>query len=212
MTAKEHKAKILLIEDDENISGPLKWALESRNYDVSLVNKGIDAIQMLEKVERDSYNLVLLDLMLPGANGWEILIKIRSLSKTSHWPIIMLTAIDDETSETRALCDGADDYVTKPFSMNVLMARIEANIRKKSSSILQDLELHFTNGEFESLSKREKEILTYITKGYTNKEIGQLIYINEITVGNHISRIFQKLKVTSRTQAAVLALKYDLIS
>ncbi|MEW5820085.1 MAG: response regulator transcription factor [Cyanobacteriota bacterium] len=211
MSLKPPTQKILLIEDDDNISGPLKWALESRNYSVTHINKGDDAIHYLERASKDSFNLVLLDLMLPGANGWEILIKIRSLSNTSNWPVVMLTAIDDEMSQTRALYDGADDYVVKPFSMNVLLARIEANIRKKSSSILQDLDLHFTDGEFESLSKREKEILAYIVKGYSNKEIAQLAYINEITVGNHISRMFQKLKVANRTQAAVLALKYGLI-
>jgi DNA-binding NarL/FixJ family response regulator len=203
--------KLLLVEDDDNISGPLIWALESRNYKVTLIKKGDDAIQHLENTQSDTYNLILLDLMLPGANGWEVLIKIRSIPNTANLPVIMLTAIDDELSETRALCDGADDYITKPFSMNVLLARIEANIRKKSSSILEDMDLHFTTGEFEDLSKREKEILVYITKGYSNKEIGKLVYINEITVGNHISRIFQKLKVSSRTQAAIAALKYNLI-
>lgn len=211
MPAQSSNPKILLIEDDENISGPLKWALESRNYSVQIINNGNDAISILERTPKDNYNLVLLDLMLPGANGWEILIKIRSLNNTTNWPVIMLTAIDDEHSETRALIDGADDYITKPFSMNVLIARIEANLRKKENTLLQDLTLHFTDGNFDTLSKREKEILSYIVKGYSNKEIAQLTYINEVTVGNHISRMFQKLNVNSRTQAAIIALKYNLI-
>lgn len=211
MTPMHSKNKILLIEDDDNISGPLKWALESRNYSVRVISNGSDAINMIQGLSNESYDLVLLDLMLPGANGWEILIKLRSLQSTSNWPVIMLTAIDDETSETRALFDGADDYVTKPFSMNVLLARIEANIRKKAVDALQNLNLHFVEGEIEELSKREKEILGYIVEGYSNKEIAQLALINEITVGNHISRIFNKLKVNSRTQAAVLALKFNLV-
>lgn len=212
MNIQSSNPKILLIEDDENISGPLKWALESRNYAVQVINNGNDAINLLERIDKENYNLVLLDLMLPGANGWEILIKIRSQTNTTNWPVIMLTAIDDEHSETRALIDGADDYITKPFSMNVLIARIEANLRKKENTLLQDLTLHFTDGNFDSLSKREKEILSYIVKGYSNKEIAQLTYINEVTVGNHISRMFQKLNVNSRTQAAIIALKYNLIS
>ena len=162
MPTQTSNPKILLIEDDENISGPLKWALESRNYSVQIINNGNDAISILERTPKDNYNLVLLDLMLPGANGWEILIKIRSQNNTTNWPVIMLTAIDDEHSETRALIDGADDYITKPFSMNVLIARIEANLRKKENTLLQDLTLHFTDGNFDTLSKREKEILSYI--------------------------------------------------
>ena len=132
MSSTTSTHKILLIEDDENISGPLTWALESRDYKVTHISKGNDALSYLEQLEKDRFNLVLLDLMLPGANGWEILIKIRSQPNTSNWPVIMLSAIDDEHSQTRALYDGADDYVTKPFSMNILLARIEANLRKKN--------------------------------------------------------------------------------
>ena len=76
---------------------------------------------------------------------------------------------------------------------------------------MQDIDLHFSDGNFDDISKREKEILGYIVKGYSNKEIAQLTYINEVTVGNHISRMFQKLNVNSRTQAAIVALKYNLI-
>jgi len=202
--------KILLIEDDQNISGPLKWALESRNYQVDVINNGVEAINYIQRAKKESCNLVLVDLMLPGANGWEVLIKIKSSKNTIDWPVIMLTAIDDEASETRALYDGADDYITKPFSMNVLIARIEANLRKTDVTSKITIDDHFVNGEIEDLTKREREILSYIVKGYSNKEIAQMAFINEITVGNHIRHIFQKLKVNSRTQAALLALKYNL--
>jgi DNA-binding NarL/FixJ family response regulator len=210
MGEKTATPKILMIEDDEKVSTALKYALEARNYSLTIINNGIDALKALETADKNAYDLVLLDLMLPGANGWEILVKIRALPNSAGWPVIMLTAVDDESSETRALYDGADDYITKPFTMKVLMARIEANIRKKAVAPLQDMEIHFSDGEFEELSPREKEILSYVTKGYSNKEIAQMAFISEITVGNHISRIFQKLKVNSRIQAAIVALKFGL--
>jgi DNA-binding NarL/FixJ family response regulator len=121
----------------------------------------------------------------------------------------MLTAVDDEATECTALFDGADDFVNKPFSMKVLVARIELALSKKKSSV--NYELHFTDGEFEELTSREKAILGFITKGYTNKEIAGLACISEVTVGNHIQNIYQKLSVNNRTQAAIVALKYHLV-
>lgn len=211
MTKSGQKREILLIEDDNNISGPLEWALESRNYGVTIISDGKKALDLIDSKKNPEFSLILLDLMLPGANGWEILIKLKSSSYFSKIPVIIISAIDDESSETRALFDGADDYITKPFSMNVLLARIDTNIRKTGTSILDTMNLYFTDGNFGNLSNREKEILTYIVKGYSNKEIAQKEFINEITVGNHISRILQKLRVSSRTQAAILALKYNLV-
>jgi len=208
----ETKKNILLIEDDTKICTALKCALEARNFNITIISNGLEALNALDKMEKTSVDLVLLDLMLPGANGWEILIKIRSLKNTSDWPVIMLTAIDDEASESKALFDGANDYISKPFSMKILLARIDANIlKKKPASSLIDFELHFSDGEFQPLSTREKEILSYVTKGYSNKEMTEILFISENTIGNHISNIFQKLKVTNRTQAAIIALKYSLI-
>lgn len=211
MELNDKTYKILLVEDDENISSSLKTALEARNYKVDVFSDGLKAIRHLEKATADSADLVLLDLMLPGANGWEILVKIRSLPQTLNWPVIMITCVDDESSETRALYDGADDYVTKPFTMKVLLARIEANLRKRDKQSKRDFEVHFSDGQFESLTPRETELLSYITKGYSNKEISQMLCISEITVTNHMSRIFQKLKVANRLQAAILAFKYNLV-
>lgn len=209
MTSSNPSPKILCIEDEDRISSALKTALNARNYDVTVINEGLRALSFIEKQEKDAFQLVLLDLMLPGANGWEILIKIRALPNTQNWPVIMLTAVDDEISESRALYDGADDFITKPFSMKVLLARIEANIRKKQSESSLDFEPHFSTGHFEELTPREKEILNYVAKGYSNKEISQMIFISETTVGNHLSNVFNKLKVTSRTQAAIIALKHS---
>ena len=203
--------KILLVEDDPVISSGLVSALSARNYNITLIEDGKKALKLVDNCEKNSFDLALLDLMLPGANGWEILVRIRSTANTADLPVIILTAIDDESSETRALYDGANDYITKPFTMKVLLARIEANLRKRVAAPLENFEIHFSNGEFEPLSKREKEILYFLTKGYSNKEIGEMAYISDITVANHINKIFQKLKVNSRIQAAIVALKYGII-
>lgn len=211
MNTEERAYNILLIEDDKHISSYLKSAFEARNHTIFVIDDGNDAKQHLEKIEKSPYDIILLDLMLPGATGWELLVKIRSLTPLKNCPVIMLTAIDDSSSEARALYDGADDYVIKPFTFKVLMARIEANIRKKGESSLFELELPFSNGSFDPLTDREKEILGYIVKGYNSKEIGDLIFISDQTVMNHVKNILKKLKVENRMQAAILALKYNLI-
>ncbi|MEW5822615.1 MAG: response regulator transcription factor [Cyanobacteriota bacterium] len=210
MNKTQNPYRILLVEDDESISEAVKDGLVVRNYEVTIINNGKQALRALEKLSIDSYHLVLLDLMLPGANGWEILVKIRSLPATCKWPVIMLTAIEDESCESRALYDGANDYITKPFSIKILAARIEACLKTKTNSYSLDFDLHFSDGNFKELSQREKVILGYVARGYSNREIAQEAFISEVTVGNHIRNIFQKLGVSSRTQAAILALKYNL--
>lgn len=202
--------RILVIEDDPSISNAVKGGLEVRDYIVTIINNGKTALRTLDGLKHGTYDLILLDLMLPGANGWEILIKIRSQQSTVNIPVIMLTAIDDDTTECRALCDGANDYITKPFSMKVLAARIEACLAKQGQSNIMNFDLHFSDGDFEELTNREKVILGYVAKGYTNKEIAKFACISEITVGNHVTNIFHKLKVNTRTQAAIAAIKFNL--
>lgn len=202
---------ILMIEDEEEVSSLVESSLEVRGHKVKVINDGKQAIEYIEKVEPKSYDVILLDLNLPGANGWQILAKIRSVENTSKIPVIMLTGVDDDSTESRALLDGADDYVNKPCTMKVLSARIEANVRKKTSEKTIDFDLPYSHGDFDPLSEREKEILAFVVQGYTNKEIAEKAFISEMTVINHVRNIFAKLKVNNRLQAAVIALKHNLI-
>ena len=203
--------KILMIEDNEEISSLVKSSMEARGHSITVIDDGKKAIKTLESLQKNDYHIVLLDINLPGASGWQILAKIRSLTNISHWPIIMLTGIDDDTSESRALLDGADDYVVKPCTIKVLSARIEANMRKKTSDIVKDTNLPYLQEDLEELSEREKEILKFLVEGHNNKEIAKLSFISEMTVNNHVRNIFKKLKVNTRLQAAVVALKMNLI-
>lgn len=203
--------KILIIEDDKQIGSLLNSAFEARNHQSKIITNGTDAINFLEEVDKDSFDIILLDIMLPGATGWEILARVRSLKSISDIPIIMLTGIDDDMTESQALYEGADDYVVKPFTTKVLLARIEANIRKRSSSSTMKFDLPYSDGTYDELSERELEILAFIVKGFSNKDIAKKAFISEYTVMNHVTSILKKLKVESRIQAAVVALKYGII-
>lgn len=116
--------KILLVEDDIEISDMLKNFLSTENFEVTASYNGKDACQ---KFFMDKYSLVLLDLMVPGLSGMEVLKNIREASTV---PVIIISAKDSDSDKTLGLGMGADDYITKPFSVTEVLARIKANIRR----------------------------------------------------------------------------------
>lgn len=118
--------KILLVEDDMEISAMLKSFLMTENYEVITASDGEIAC---EKFFSGDFNLVLLDLMIPKMNGMEVMGKIR---ESSTVPIIIISAKDTDSDKTLGLGMGADDYITKPFSVTEVLARIKANIRRST--------------------------------------------------------------------------------
>jgi DNA-binding response OmpR family regulator len=119
--------KILLVEDEEKLARFVELELKHEGY---AVDKAFDGREGLEKAEGGGYDLLLLDIMLPGLNGLEVL---RRLRKSSPVPVIMLTARDAVMDKVTGLDMGADDYVTKPFSIEELLARIRAALRKQTA-------------------------------------------------------------------------------
>ncbi len=114
-------AKILVIEDEQAVREMLFYALNKADFEVREAANGEIALDILKKYNID---LILLDWMLPGQAGIEISKKLRSMPETKNIPIIMLTAKSEESDKIMGLDSGADDYVTKPFSPNELIARI----------------------------------------------------------------------------------------
>ncbi len=117
--------KILLVEDDQKIAAVIKRGLEAEGFAVEVAFDGKDGLWLATE---GSYDLIVLDIMLPGRNGYEICADLR---EQGDWtPILMLTAKDGDLDEAEALDTGADDYLTKPFSFAVLTARIRALLRR----------------------------------------------------------------------------------
>lgn len=160
--------KILIVEDDEKISRLIEMELKFENYEV---DKAYDGKTGLTKALTENYDLILLDLMLPKMNGIDVCKKIREESEV---PIIILTAKDDITDKVIGLDYGADDYMTKPFSNDELLARIKAllrRIKKKSKNDIfefEDLKIDYKafevsrQGKLINLSKTEFELLDYL--------------------------------------------------
>lgn len=166
--------KILVIEDEESISSFIQLELNHEGY---IADVAFDGIEGLNKVKKNTYDLIVLDIMLPGINGIEVCRKVRQFSDI---PIIMLTAKDDLSDKITGLDMGADDYMTKPFIIDELFARIRANLRRKneenSKSILKakdlimNLDKHQVTRDSRHIELRKKEydLLEYLL---INKEI-----------------------------------------
>ncbi len=176
--------KILVIDDDISLCQSLKIGLEKEGAAVLLANSGLDGIRLMYEERPD---LVLLDVRMPEMNGWETCKQIRMLSSV---PIIMLTSLNSNDDVVKGLENGADDFVSKPFSRKVLIARIKALLRRnkedsKPAEIYQDpyLQINLSSRRVAvlenpvSLSSTEYKLLAYL---YTNA--GQVMTYNDILV------------------------------
>ena len=123
---------VLIVEDEQNIVDILAFNLSREGYDTIEAYDGVTGLQLALEHNPD---LILLDLMLPGMNGFEVCRRIRETGSTT--PILMLTAREEEADKVMGLELGADDYITKPFSMRELLARVKANIRRVSMAPVQ---------------------------------------------------------------------------
>ena len=121
--------KILVVEDDKLMAEVLQTSLEEENYSVSVA---FDANAGLDLTETDRFDLIVLDVMLPGMNGWDFTRRLRGAQRTV--PILILTACDTSSDVVQGLDCGADDYLTKPFALDVLFARLRALARRSSAS------------------------------------------------------------------------------
>lgn len=164
----------MIVEDEKNISELLKFNLQKAGYDAQIAEDGGTAV---EKALSESFDLVLLDLMLPVMNGYEVCKKVR---EKSNVPIIMLTAREDEADKVLGLDVGADDYVTKPFSLSELLARINSNIRRAGMEradgeltgsitvgnlVIDDQRyLVLRDGKEIELTKKEYELIVFLAK------------------------------------------------
>ena len=169
------KEKILIVDDEEHIIELLKFNLLNAGYDVFTANNGIDAVK-IAKVEKPG--LLLLDLMLPGIDGFDVCKEIKRDNDMKKTSIIMLTAKGEELDKILGLELGADDYITKPFSVRELLARVKAVLRRTNSfseteedhydseNLKVEFERHevFVNGEKVDLTLKEFELLQILIK------------------------------------------------
>ncbi len=208
------KEKILVVDDDKNICDLLRMYLEKEGYAVVMAHNGIDAVNAFNAGNPD---LILLDIMLPQLDGWQV---CREIRKVSEAPIIMLTAKDEVFDKVLGLELGADDYVTKPFDTKEIVARIKAVLRRtsnvKSSDIKEvrydKLSINLTNYELKvdgvvvDTPPKELELIYHLASNpdrvFTRDQLlddvwGFDYYGDSRTVDVHIKRLRDKLKGVS---------------
>ena len=207
---------VLIVEDDQNIADLLRLYLEKEGYVAAIASDGGTGVEMFRKLQPD---LVLLDVMLPVLDGWGVLRSIRQDSKT---PVIMLTAKGETNDKVSGLKMGADDYITKPFEMKEVLARIEAVLRRGNpqettqqaskrlvfDKLVVDLDAFelIVDGKKVDTPPKEMELLFHLASSpnrvYTRNQLldevwGFDYFGDSRTVDVHIKRLREKLEGVS---------------
>lgn len=207
----ETKPLVLIVEDEEALVTLLQYNFEKENYRVSVARNGPEALLLIDEMLPD---LIILDWMLPEISGLELCRQLRSRTKTRNLPIIMLTARGEEADRIRGLDTGADDYITKPFSMTELLSRVRAVLRRIRPALAEDI-IVYGELEVDRTTHRVKRSGRDIPLGPTEFRLldhllqhpgrvfsrGQLldaiwgtdVYVDERTVDVHIGRLRKAL-------------------
>ena len=223
--------KILIVEDEPNMRMGLKDNLEFEGYEVDFAEDGEEG---LKKILENNFDLILLDVMLPKMSGFDVCKKVRQQNVST--PIILLTAKGEEVDKIIGLEIGADDYVTKPFSLRELIARIKAVLRRTENTVAQSdvvrlgrLYINFASynaseeGNEVQMSHKEFELIKYlydhrnktVTRDDLLKNVWQDIYTTSRTIDNFIVKLRQKIEFDANNPKVihtVHGIGYKLIS
>jgi two-component system alkaline phosphatase synthesis response regulator PhoP len=226
-------AKILLVDDEADILEFLKYNLELEGYEITTALNGKEALEKLT----ENTDLVILDLMMPILDGFEVLERMKKDSRFKNIPVIFLTAKNGEISEIKALESGAIDYIQKPISPKKLLARVKTNLKKTEDAsakgkfplrvtygpiiidretfkvFVDNVEIYFPRKEFEILYFLINNPDRVFNRDYLLKEIwGSDVYVVDRTVDVHIRKIREKLGKHSHLVETIKGVGYKLRS
>lgn len=214
--------KILIVDDEEAIANLIRMNLVKAGYQCETASDGVEAANLISE---QTYDLILLDIMLPGLNGYEVL----EYAKTVDIPVIFLTAMGDTVQKVKGLKMGAEDYIAKPFEISELLARVETVLRRyrKAEKQLQlfDIEINTASrsvsraGAEVELTPKEYELLLLFVRNKNRALYREMIYENVWggeynstgrTVDLHVQRLKKKLGLEDHIQA-VYKIGYRLV-
>ena len=208
--------KIMIADDHSMIREGLKSLLELEG-DIQVVAEAEDGVDCLEKLKICTPDVLLLDINMPRENGMEVLQTLKS--SKSKVKVLVLTVHNEVEYLMKAVDIGVDGYILRDSESAELKKAIFSIVEGENyiqPSLIPSLnskmiEKNRDEGKIESLTKRELEVLKLLAVGMYNKEVAEKLNISERTVKNHVSNIFKKIEVTDRTQAAVFAIRNNLI-
>ncbi len=195
-----NKAHSVLLVDDELINIKILSDVLKDEFDVMFATSGEEGIRLAHELQPD---VILLDVMMPVMDGYEVCAKLQSDARTASIPIIFVTALGSPVQELKGLDAGAIDYVTKPINGGVVKARIRNHLKYK------EIILAAANAEgpddqaVASMTERQREIFEWVKLGKTNWEISKILGCSEENIKYHMKNILRILGSYNRTQAAV---------
>jgi len=209
------KGVILIVDDTPENLALLSDALEDAGY---LVLVALDGSSALNRIQRRRPDLILLDALMPGLDGFETCRQIKAQPDTANIPVLFMTALTDSEHVVKGFEAGAIDYVTKPIECNEVLARVASHLR--TARILQSARQPSlpVNAGFDNkpaneklarrfkLTEREIEVLRWVSCGKTNKDIADILQLSPRTVNKHLEHIYIKLGVETRTAATSVAM------
>jgi DNA-binding NarL/FixJ family response regulator len=210
--------KILVVDDDTILRMALTRYLEKRGYVVLDVGSGTDALTVFEQ---DPPDLVVSDVMMPEMDGFEFCRRLRATRSGQLVPFIFLSSKGEVEDRVQGHSIGADDYLIKPFEPRELLAKIEAQLersRRIHSEIVRLMQKAETSGSLPSpttpapsplpLTPAEEKVFWEVIQGYTNKQIGDHLFVSPRTVQTHLSNILSKLQLENRSQLVRFAFEH----
>jgi DNA-binding NarL/FixJ family response regulator len=205
---------VLIVDDTPDNLALLSDALDLAGY---MVLVAMDGTSALERMQRRRPDVVLLDAMMPGIDGFETCRRIKAQAELADIPVLFMTALSDSEHVLEGFAAGGIDYVTKPIRTDEVLARVAAHLRTaRSLSAARELpsaraplsaaQIQAILSSRFMLTEREVEVLQWVACGKTNRDIGDILGLSPRTVNKHLEHVYVKLGVETRTAAAAVAI------
>ncbi len=195
MSGSKAKASLLIIEDDADLRANMALILKMEGFKVKVAKDGPAGLAMIRRVKPD---LILCDILMPGLDGYSVMETVKHDPFLAKIPFLFVSALNDRGQVRNGMILGADDYLTKPFSADELLAAIKARLQRFAAlypaPVAAAKESAVEQGDrLGRLTRREREILLLVGGGLSSKEIARTLFISKKTVDVHRSRLMKKL-------------------
>lgn len=207
-------AVVLIVDDTPDNLALLSDALDAAGYRVLVA---LDGASALERARRSQPDVILLDAMMPGMDGFETCRRLKASGETADIPVLFMTALTESEHVVEGFAAGGIDYVTKPIKPDEVLARVAAHLRTARAlqavrnapaprPALDDEQTQEALASRFQLTGREMEVLHWVACGKTNRDIGDILGLSPRTVNKHLEHVYVKLGVETRTAAAAVAM------
>lgn len=206
MTTNTHPQTVFVVDDDADVRESLKWLLESVGLQVETFE---NALSFFDRFDRNQSGCVVMDVRMPGLSGIHAQKKLRESS--IELPVIMISAHGNVDLAVTALTEGAVTFIEKPFDDQILIDHVHNALEKDHARVARQNRHALINERYKSLTRRERQVLELVVKGFSNQEAADELGINRKTVEGHRANLINKMKVDSLAELVQLAIALGII-